>query len=149
MTARALAASLALPLLAGCLSYEWRRQLYERPVEAEALQGLEVGATRLDDVLARFGAPLRVLERRDGAALAYGWLRSAKWGLGLSVPLGDQSASFDYASIDQRMRGVLFLFDEEWVLAGWREGALTDLLLQPAAPAALVPGPEAPPAPGP
>ena len=126
--ARFLCAPLALAL-ASCVSFELRRELAERAVEEEGLAELEVGATDLEQVLARFGAPLRVLELDGEAALAYGWLRAKQWGFGVSVPLGDASGSFDYASIDRRMRGVLFLFDERWVLQGWREGALTDLLL--------------------
>ena len=60
--------------------------------------------------------------------LAYGWFHERALGLGVSVPVSEYgSVSFDYDQLDQRMRGVVLFFDQDWKLTDWRDGLLIDL----------------------
>lgn len=125
---RALPLAAAALLVAGCVQLNWTRVSRDRPVTDVAL--LVVGETDLAHCLARYGAPLWVLETDDGrgAALAYGWTEETAWGLRFSIPLSDYaSADFDYDLSEERTRGVVLFFDEAWTLKGWRQGLLEDL----------------------
>jgi len=129
---RALAGLLGLVGLSACISLNWERQSFDRPVVPEVLASLQSERSDLAHCLELLGAPLWVWEhseeRRDGAALAYGWLESRDLGLRVSVPVADRvSASFDYDQIDSRMRGAVLFFDHENRLVAWRLGLLRDL----------------------
>ena len=120
------------PLLAGCVTVSWGRESRHEPIPAEALARLQRDATELGECLDAFGAPLWVWEHvddgREGAVLAYGWFHERALGLGVSVPVSDYgNVSFDYDQIDNRMRGVVLFFDQDWKLTDWREGLLIDL----------------------
>jgi len=126
-------ASLALLCAAtACVSVNWTRASRYAPVASESLARLEAGRTQLADCLADLGAPLWVWEHteggQDGAALAYGWYDEKDWGVNLRVPVSDNnSASFDYSSLDTRLHGLVLFFDDRWVLTSFRTGLLRDL----------------------
>lgn len=136
---------LALGALLGtaCLQAGWRRTSRYEPIPEGALAGLEARRTDLGDCLRTFGAPLWVWEHdeagRAGAVLAYGWFDERDFGLQLSLPLSDYaSASFDYATLDQRMHGLVLFFDGDWKLTHWRTGLLRDLTREAARPPAAL-----------
>ncbi len=121
-----------LPLCASCVTFSWERESRHAPVPAAAVARLQANRSGLGDCLAEFGAPLWVWEHvehgRPAAALAYGWFDEHDFGLRVSVPVSENlSASFDYDQIDQRMRGLVLFFDEDWALTSWRTGLLRDL----------------------
>jgi hypothetical protein len=125
--------TLALALAcASCLQVNWRQESRHSPVDPAATATLAAGETELSACLDALGAPLWVYEHevegRTGAVLAWGWLDTRDLGWRVSVPLyRGVSASLDVDRIDQRMRGVVLFFDEDWVLSAWREGLLVDL----------------------
>ena len=124
------AAALLLALVtSACLTVKWERHVALTAPPVAALGELRSGTSELGDVLERFGAPLRVWEVNDGGtAVAYGWYHSSELGGNASVPLSDLfSASFDYNAISARLEGVVFFFDADLVLEGWREGFLSAL----------------------
>jgi hypothetical protein len=127
--ARLALAALALTVAGGCLSFEWSRHSRQSPPPAGALESLQVGSTTLKDALDLLGAPLDAYEHREtGIALAYGWHQSDAKGARASVPVYDRaSASMDYTSRKQGLKGLLLFFDEDLRLTAIREGWLEDL----------------------
>ncbi len=131
------------PLLLGCVQVSWERESRFDPIELDALQQLEPGKSELGDCLRLFGAPLWVWEqpagKGTGAVLAYGWFHGRDLGLRFSVPVSDYySASLDYEGIDQRMRGLVLFFGQDWKLSSWRTGLLRDLTREAGRPPAYV-----------
>lgn len=133
MSARSAAAAavsaFATVAFAGCITFEFQRDIIERQPDAEELASFTVGATHMGDVLAVLGAPIEVWEgAAGGAALAYGGLRSREWNVDVSVPVADSgSASLSYTDTTARTRGYMLLFDAEGHLEIVREGNLADL----------------------
>jgi hypothetical protein len=131
--ARAALALLGLTL-SSCFSVQWERRHSERPIRAEELVELRPGESHLEDALRLLGAPLDVSEDGTGGAiLAWGWSRSGALGFGVSVPLGDWSASLDYDRGQASLEGVLLFFDADWRLTGSSRGRLTELVRVPLA----------------
>ena len=123
----ALAALLA-PLLGGCIELGYDRVVALMPVPEEDYEGLVPGESTLTDCLEQLGAPTRVTEVRGGAALAWTWLKSTGWNVAASIPLTDSfSGSVTFVERDERVRGVLLLFDERWVLTSVKRGLMRDL----------------------
>jgi hypothetical protein len=121
-----------LPLCSGCVSLTWERESRNRPISVAAIARLQPGSTDLAACLADLGAPLWVWEHvehgRPAAALAYGWFDARDLGFRVSVPVSERaSASFDYDQVDERMKGLVLFFDEDWKLTEWRTGLLHDL----------------------
>ena len=134
---------LVLPLCAGCVSLNWQRESRNSPVPVEAMTRLEAGKTELGECLAAFGAPLWVWEHVEhglpAAALAYGWFDERDLGFSVSLPLTDYySPSYNYDQADQRMKGLVLFFDENWTLVSWRTGLLHDLTEEARRPPAFV-----------
>jgi hypothetical protein len=134
---------LAAWLCAGCVQFSWSRESRHAPVPAEAVARLAPRTTELGDCLAAFGAPLWAWEHveggRPGAALAYGWSDERSLGLRVTVNVyRGVSASVDYDQVDQRMRGLVLFFDQDWRLTSWREGLLLDLTREARRPPAAV-----------
>lgn len=116
----------------GCVRLSWTRVSRDAPIPSGRLAQLEPGRADLAQCLAELGAPLWVCEYaedgRASAALAYGWYDQRDLGLRVSVPLYRSfTASFDYDTIDQRLRGAVLFFDADWTLVARREGLLRDL----------------------
>jgi hypothetical protein len=117
-------------LLAGCLRFNWGREWRHAPLERVSLAQLDAEDVDLSRCLELFGAPLWVWEDQggQGVVLAYGWSREKVFGFNLSAPVTEYvSASFEYGKIDERMRGLVLFFDEDWKLRTWRTGLLRDL----------------------
>lgn len=131
--ARTLIVVLAATLLAsGCFRFSWRHQTRNAPAGSAALDELRPRETSLDQCLERLGAPLYVWEyKRNGVALAYGWLENDEKGFSVSVPIAqDFSASLSYDDADAQMRGVVLLFGPELTLELVRRGYLRDLSVE-------------------
>ncbi len=119
-------------LLAGCVRFEWRRELRFEPPDLAVIETLEAGKTDLTQTLQKLGAPLWVWEypssTGQGAALAYGWYKNQDRELRVSAPVSRAvSPSFSYGRVNEKMRGIVLFFDETWMLTSWREGYLQDL----------------------
>ena len=117
-----------LGLCASCLQLTWERHLrFKQPAPA-AVEALVVGEADLAASLERLGAPLFVWALpADSCALAWGWFESAELGFDASVPVADQSASFSYDDIDERLQGLVLVFDSGRTLVQTRRGYLADL----------------------
>lgn len=124
-----------LPLVAlacapGCVSFSWTREARDAPIDPAALARLEPGSTDLDACLSAFGAPLWVWEEHEGsgAVLAYGGFDARDLGFRANVPLSRGVSPYvDYHHVDQRLRGLVLFFDDDWKLRAWRVGLLSDL----------------------
>ncbi len=125
---RALAPLLALGC--GCITGGYNRQQLFSPVAHERVHSLEPGKTTLAEALAELGAPLFVWEwKGDGAALAWGWSDAARWGLAVSVPVGDSNSAtaFTWDSLASQLPGAVLLFGPDDVLQEAREGKLAEI----------------------
>jgi hypothetical protein len=122
-------AAFAVAWACSCISVDWTRGSRQAPPPKAAVEALQVGTSTLKDALDLLGAPLDAYEYREtGMALAYGWHRSDKKGLRVSVPLYDRaSASADFSRSRRGLDGLLLLFDEELNLVSIRKGWLEDL----------------------
>jgi hypothetical protein len=121
-------ALLALVLsTSSCLNFSYQRMVHLRAPEAQAVASLTPGRAQLQECLDQLGAPLIVKETSRGTAMAWGWFEAQAWNLSVSAPLGDNSGSISFESVDGRMRGLLLLFDRDWRLLELREGFLRNL----------------------
>jgi len=116
-------------LAAGCVSFQYERNLIERVPDDSVVATFVPGQTVLTDVLAGMGAPLDVWEGPDGApVLAYGGVRGAEWNVNVSLPVTDyNSASFSFTDTRSRARGYMLLFGPDQRLEIVRYGLLADL----------------------
>lgn len=133
--------SLALLLLvalagAGCITGGYARQSLFVPVTDERLLPLHPGQSTLDDALRELGAPLLVWEwAGDGAALAWGWQDSTRWGYGVSVPVAQYvSASYTFDSLAKDLPGAVLFFGADGVLVESRRGKLGEIRAETARP---------------
>lgn len=125
---RSLLAVAALALLSSsCLNYTYARVVAFRPPKQVAVESLVVGRSQLPECLERLGAPLIVQEYQAGCAMAWGWFEAEDWNVSISAPIGDDSGSVSFRSVDGRMRGLLLIFDEDWTLLTLRSGFLREL----------------------
>ncbi len=121
-------AALLLPLaLSSCLNVRYSRFVHLQEPGGGDYSSLVPGRSELSGCLDLLGAPLIVQEHDGGSALAWGWFESSDWTFSLQAPLGDESASVSFQSVDGRMRGLLLLFDERWQLTKVRTGYLRQL----------------------
>jgi hypothetical protein len=116
-------------LLAGCVTFNFDRDLRNAPISDEELAGLHPGEARLEQCLAELGAPLYVWEYKvDGMALAYGWNKEKTWNVTVSVPVTQYySASASYTDAAANLRGAVLLFDRDLKLEMVRRGFLRSL----------------------
>ena len=127
--ARTLALLIAGLGSSACITGGYSRMQANEPVAHEQVRALSPGTTTLAEALASLGAPSYLWEwKGDGAALAWGWLNSARWGLAVSVPLSDSgSASFSMDQIALDMPGVVLFFGPDDLLVEAREGKLSEI----------------------
>ena len=118
-----------LPTLAlcSCLNLRYSRIVQLREPADGHYESLRPGESDLQACLDLLGAPLIVQEYAAGQALAWGWFEAADWSLSAQTPIGDQSASLSFQSVDGRMLGLLLLFDRDWRLIELRRGYLREL----------------------
>ncbi len=127
------AAAAALLLVnTGCLRLSLEREKLGRPLAQELHHELLVEEVDLHDCLTALGAPVYVWEVNGGEyGLAYGWNRDLAWSFNISVPLTrGASASFDFESLDQRLNGVVLIFDAQDRLLHKRTGFLSEILTE-------------------
>jgi hypothetical protein len=119
-------AALLVLVCGGCITGGYYRQQLLSPLTQAQIGALEPGKTTLAEALALLGAPLYVWEwKGEGAALAWGWSSSARWGFAVSVPMGDTSATaFSYDDLSADLPGAVLFFGEDDVLLEAREGRL-------------------------
>ena len=113
----------------GCITGGYSRQQVFAPIVPAGITALEPGKTTLADVLAAFGAPIFVWEwKGDGAALAWGWSDSGRWGFAVSVPVGDTSATaYSFDKLANDLPGAVLFFGPDDVLLEAREGRLAEI----------------------
>ena len=122
-------APLALLLCCGCITGGYSRQRLFEPVMRSHLELLVPGKSTLADALQLLGAPLLVWEwQGDGAALAWGWGDTARWGFAISLPLGDTSATaFTWDKLASELPGAVLFFSADGLLQEAREGKLSQI----------------------
>jgi hypothetical protein len=119
---------IALASCTSCVSVAWERHLAFEPVRTADVQALRVGESDIADALERLGAPLYVWEGVNQAiVLAYGHQKSREWGVRVSVPLDQASASASYDDVAQKIEGWVLVFGNDDKLKVLREGYLRDL----------------------
>ncbi len=113
----------------GCITGGYYRQQLFSPISHAQIQRLEPGRTTLAEALKAFGAPLFVWEwKGDGAAVAWGWGDAARWGVSVSVPVGDYSTTaFTYDDLANILPGAVLFFGPDDVLVEAREGKLAEI----------------------
>lgn len=123
------ASLLLAALLSGCVQLGYTARWVDQAPTAEALQQLQVGSDDLTRCLARLGAPHFVWEYAgDGAALGWAYGDGSSWGVGASYSFGKfTNVSFDFASSNMQLPGVVLWFDSDLRLQAWRQGKLRDL----------------------
>jgi hypothetical protein len=128
MTMRVLAI-VCLPLLTGCVSFNYGRHSTFEAVSDVAIGQLEIGTSDIGQALALLGAPLYVWEGTgDSVVLAYGSEDRKGIGFGVSVPMFEQaSASFNYDDESSRLEGYVLVFDADLKLELVRAGLLREL----------------------
>jgi hypothetical protein len=113
-----------------CVRVSWSRVEVGRSLPEGLHAAFTPSGTDLAQCLERLGAPLYVWElSAEEYGLAYGWDYHRGWGLNLSIPLTQEfSASVDYEDLDQKLRGVVLIFDRHDRLLRKRTGFLADTL---------------------
>jgi hypothetical protein len=110
-----------------CLSAELLSERNQHRLSDVSIDALQPG-TSLQTCIDSLGAPLSVAEFFDGMALSYGWFLSVTWGASISIPFSaDVSGSLSYTDRNERLHGVMLLFDADWRLTEIRRGNLRDL----------------------
>jgi hypothetical protein len=107
-----------------CASINFNDVRVDRPPREGAAELAIPGQVGLHDCLALLGAPTRV-ERAEGNeryVLTWEWLQRDDWSFSLSVPFGDQSASFSWRDQDFQPQFVRLFFDRDWRLVDKAEG---------------------------
>ena len=123
--------SLAALIPMGCVRLDYFRISHFEPASHAILQRLEGSKAGLQQCLDALGAPLSVGELPSGIAVAYGWQDRGQWGFDVSFAFERfLSVRFNYKEIEDSLRGVLLVFDEELRLEAVRRGPLRDLTRQ-------------------
>jgi hypothetical protein len=129
-------APLLVLLCGGCISGGYARMQVFTPIAPARIAALEPGKSTLAEVLAEFGAPVFVWEwKGDGAALAWGWSATDRWGFAINVPVADRNAtaySFDKLASD--LPGAVLFFGPDDVLIEARVGRLSEIRAETAQP---------------
>jgi hypothetical protein len=116
---------------ASCVRVNYFRISHFEPVSPAALLELENSDAELQQCLDTLGAPLIVGEVPDGLAMGYGWQDRAHWGIDVGYTFERLfNIRFNYATVDDALRGVLLLFDDNLRLKTIRRGILGDLTRQ-------------------
>jgi outer membrane biogenesis lipoprotein LolB len=105
--------ALATPC-ASCVTFTWSEAHAGRALaEADVAWAVEERPSQ-SAALARLGAPSRVRDQeRSTVELLWVWDRSASFDLGVSVPLGDASASLQGNTANARALGLRLVFDAD------------------------------------
>ena len=118
--------SCAVLLLAStsCASINFSHVRVDTAPEKAAVAQAVAGQTDLEKCLNLLGAPTSVEPSETGQRfiLTWNWLEQEDWGFSLSIPLGDQSASFNWKDSESQPQFVRLFFDANWRLVDKAEG---------------------------
>ena len=81
-------AALASLCVAGCDPISWTRVTLNHPLKADDVAFIVPGRTKLDEVVARLGAPDELVEAKDGFAANYLYRDAKYFRVNLGWPLG-------------------------------------------------------------
>ena len=107
-----------------CASINFSNKRIDTPPEEAAVAQMVPGQTDLSRCLNLLGAPTSVEPAESGQrfVLTWNWLEQEDWGFSVSVPLGDQSASFNWKDSESQPQFVRLFFDANWRLVDKAEG---------------------------
>ena len=111
--------ALTLTLTApGCTIANAGKLRWEQAPDPRAVAKLEPGAHDLQDCMDLLGAPLEVQKDEDGLRriLTWHWMDALNWNFSVSVPIADQSASYQYGRNEHKVEQLQLVFDGEWQL---------------------------------
>ena len=121
-------------LVSSCVTFTWSEAHAGRALsDADVAWAVEERPSQ-SAALARLGAPSRVRDQEKSTVeLLWVWDRNAVFDLGVSVPLGDASASLQGNTANARALGLRLVFDA----SGACVDASSGHVLAPGAPAVL------------
>jgi hypothetical protein len=107
-----------------CASINFTNRRINTPLEERLVAQAIVGESDLAQCLSVLGAPTSVTPSDDGERyiLTWKWLEQSDWGFNLSLPLGDQNASFNWTDSASNPQYVRLFFDHDWTLMEKAEG---------------------------
>jgi len=107
-----------------CASINFTNRRINAPLEKRLVAQAVVGESDLAACLSVLGAPTSVAPSENGERfiLTWKWLEQSDWGFNLSLPLGDQNASFNWTDSESNPQFVRLFFDRDWALIEKAEG---------------------------
>lgn len=107
------AALLLTAVLPGCVSFQVGRGRLDQPPSEGAVEQLVPGQSTLAQCLEVLGAPTTVERTETGEqmTLAWTWNKTASWGIGVSVPVKNANAQFNYDDADEELPRLQLRFD--------------------------------------
>jgi hypothetical protein len=107
-----------------CASINFAHVRIDAPPEEARVAQATVGESDLSKCLSLLGAPTSVDTAENGQrfVLTWNWVEQSDWGFSVSIPIGDQSASFNWKDTETQPQFVQLFFDANWQLVGKAEG---------------------------
>ncbi|MDP7062328.1 MAG: hypothetical protein QF489_05270 [Planctomycetota bacterium] len=110
--------SVLLVCCVSCASVNFANKRFNTAPDRHAVEAVVPGSSNLTKCLEQLGAPTSVARSDDGQqyVLTWSWLDQFDWGFSVSVPVGDQSASFNWKDSEADTQYVRLFFDRNWQL---------------------------------
>jgi hypothetical protein len=111
--------AMILALMAsGCTIANVGELRWEQAPDPNVVAKLEPGVHDLQDCMNLIGAPLEVQKDEDELrrVLTWHWMDSLNWNFSVSVPIADQSASYQYGRNKRKVQQLQLIFDSDWQL---------------------------------
>lgn len=107
-----------------CASINFSHVRINTPPDEAAVAQAVPQQTDLGKCLNLLGAPTSVEPAEDGQRfmLTWDWMEQEDWGFSISIPVGDQSASFNWKDSESQPQFVRLFFDASWRLVDKAEG---------------------------
>jgi len=124
VVSRLLASALVLACCGSCASINFANARIDTAPASQAVEAAVPGSSDLTSCLERLGAPTSVSKSDDGQqfVLTWNWLEQSDWGFSVSIPVGDQSGSFNWKDSESDTQFVRLFFDQNWQLVDKAEG---------------------------
>lgn len=124
MAAKLITSAVCLAFCCSCASIDFADYRIDTAPEQQAVDAAVPGNADLESCLAQLGAPTSVAKSEDGRrfVLTWNWLEQSDWGFSVSLPVGDQSASFNWMDSEEETQYVRLFFDQNWQLVEKAEG---------------------------
>jgi hypothetical protein len=124
VAARLIASAAWLAICCSCASLNFADNRIDTAPDQRAVDAAVPGSADLESCLAQLGAPTSVAKSDDGRlfVLTWNWLEQSDWGFSVSIPIGDQSASFNWKDSEAESQFVRLFFDQNWQLIEKAEG---------------------------